>query len=150
MDFRIVIDSREKEPYTFACEVLKAKLDAGDYSVHGFEHQVAVERKSLADFVGTVIHNYDRFSRELEKLSAMNAACVVVEADLNAVLCNKHTDSLRAVSPHSLLGAATYIGIKYKVPVFWCGSRPAAVRFTDTFLRSYIREISSGGGLGND
>lgn len=55
MDFRIVIDSREKEPYTFACEVLKAKLDAGDYSVHGFEHQVAVERKSLADFVGTVI-----------------------------------------------------------------------------------------------
>ena len=49
MDFRIVIDSREKEPYTFACEVQKAKLEAGDYSVQGFEQHVAVERKSLPD-----------------------------------------------------------------------------------------------------
>lgn len=147
MDFRIVIDSREKEPYTFACEVQKAKLEAGDYSVQGFEQHVAVERKSLPDFVGTVIHDYDRFARELTKLSAMDAACIVVEADLNAVLCNKHTDALRAISPQSLLGAAIYIGIKYKVPVFWCGSRPAAVRFTDAFLRSYIREISSRGDL---
>ena len=71
MDFRIVIDSREQEPYTFACEVVKAKLDAGDYSVVGFEQRVAVERKSLRDFVGTVIHDYERFDRELEKLSAM-------------------------------------------------------------------------------
>ncbi len=57
MDFRIVIDSREQQPYTFACEVVKAKLDAGDYSVVGFEQRVAVERKSLRDFVGTVIHD---------------------------------------------------------------------------------------------
>ncbi len=66
MDFRIVIDSREQEPYTFACEVVKAKLDAGDYSVAGFEQRVAVERKSLRDFVGTVIHDFDRFARELQ------------------------------------------------------------------------------------
>ncbi len=96
---------------------MKAKLDAGDYSVVGFEQRVAVERKSLRDFVGTVIHDFDRFARELQKLSAMEAACIVVEADLTAVLCGHHQDALRAVAPQSLMGASTYIGIKYRVPV---------------------------------
>ena len=106
-----------------------------------------VERKSLRDFVGTVIHDFDRFARELQKLSAMEAACIVVEADLTAVLCGLHHDALRAVAPQSLLGASTYLGIKYRVPVYWCGSRPAAVRFTDAYLRSFIRVISSLGDL---
>ena len=147
MDFRIVIDSREQQPYTFACEVVKARLDAGDYSVVGFEQRVAVERKSLRDFVGTVIHDFDRFARELQRLSAMEAACIVVEADLTAVLCGQHAEALRAVAPQSLLGASTYIGVKYRVPVYWCGSRPGAVRFTDAYLRSFIRVISNAGDL---
>ena len=147
MDFRIVIDSREQAPYSFACEIVKRKLDAGDYSVDGFEQRVAVERKSLRDFVGTVIHDFDRFARELVKLSALEAACIVVEADLTAVLCGLHQEALRAVAPQSLLGASTYIGIQYRVPVYWCGSRPAALRFTDSYLRSFVRVASSAGNL---
>ncbi len=77
----------------------------------------------------------------------MEAACIVVEADLTAVLCGLHHDALRAVAPQSLLGASTYIGIKYRVPVYWCGSRPAAVRFTDAYLRSFVRVISNAGDL---
>ena len=46
----------------------RGKLDAGDYSVDGYENVVAVERKSLADFVHTVIHDFDRFAVELAKL----------------------------------------------------------------------------------
>lgn len=145
--FVIAIDTREQEKYTFDCETVCKKLDAGDYSVVGFEQRVAVERKSLRDFVGTVIHDFDRFARELEKLSVMEAACIVVEADLTAVLCGLHHDALRAVAPQSLLGASTYIGIKYRVPVYWCGSRPGAVRFTDAYLRSFIRVISNAGDL---
>lgn len=147
MDFRIVCDSREKEPYMFSCEVVKAKLDAGDYSVVGFEQRVAVERKSLRDFVSTVIHDFDRFARELAKLSAMDSACIVVEADLTAVLCGEHADALRAVTPQSLLGASAYIDTRFRVPVYWCGSRAAAARFTDTYLRSFVRVISNRGDL---
>jgi ERCC4-type nuclease len=145
--FVIAIDTREQEKYSFDCETVCKKLDAGDYSVVGFEQRVAVERKSLRDFVGTVIHDFDRFARELQKLSAMEAACIVVEADLTAVLCGLHHDALREVAPQSLLGSSTYIGIKYRVPVYWCGSRPAAVRFTDAYLRSFVRVISSSGDL---
>ncbi len=145
--FVIAIDTREQEKYSFDCDTVCKKLDAGDYSVVGFEQRVAVERKSLRDFVGTVIHDFDRFARELQKLSAMEAACIVVEADLTAVLCGLHQDALRAVAPQSLLGASTYIGVQYQVPVFWCGSRPAALRFTESYLRSFVRVASSAGDL---
>jgi len=139
MAFRIIIDTREQAEYSFACQVVHRKLDAGDYSVEGFESRVAVERKSLPDFVHTVIHDFDRFAAELEKLSQMDAACIVVEADLDAVLRGLQADALRSVSPASLLGAALHISLRWHVPIYWCGSRQAACAFTDAFLRTFVR-----------
>ncbi len=40
MDFRIVIRLARAGALHFACEVVKAKLDAGEYSVAGFEQRV--------------------------------------------------------------------------------------------------------------
>ena len=139
MTFRIIVDTREQAEYTFACPVVRRKLDTGDYSVEGFETRVAVERKSLTDFVHTVIHDFQRFAVELDKLSRMDATCVVVEADLDQVLRGLHADALRSVSPQSLLGAATHISLRWQVPVYWCGSRQAACAFTDSFLRTFVR-----------
>jgi len=139
MAFRIVVDTREIEPYGFECPTVRRKLDAGDYSVEGLETTVAVERKSLADFAGTVIHHLDRFAAELDRLAAMEAACVVVEADLDHVLRDRAATTLREVRPASLLGAALRIGHRWGVPVFWCGSRPAARAFTEAYLRMFVR-----------
>lgn len=146
MDFRIVIDTREQEPYSFACPVVRAKLDAGDYSVAGFEHRTAVERKSLPDFVHTVIHDFTRFNAELDKLAGMDAASIVIEADLDDVLRGVHGDSLRSVAPQSVLGAALYIALHWRVPIYWCGSRQAACAFTDAFLRTFVRLDAGQGG----
>ena len=63
--------------------------------------------------------------------AAFDAACVVVEADLDAVLRGRHGDDLRGAKPESVLGAALHITLRYGVPVFWCGSRQAARAFTD-------------------
>jgi len=139
MDFRIVVDTREIEPYGFDCATVRRKLDAGDYSVDGLETAVAVERKSLKDFAGTVIHHFDRFAAELDRLSGLDAACIVVEGDLDTVLRGRAATDLRGVRPASLLGAAVHIGLRWGTPVFWCGSRPAARAFTDTFLRTFVR-----------
>jgi DNA excision repair protein ERCC-4 len=144
MDFRIVTDTREQAPYGFACQVIRKKLDAGDYSVEGREHVVAVERKSLADFVHTVIHDFPRFAVELEKLARLSAACVVVEADLDHVLRGLAADTLRGVAPDAVMGAALAITLRYCVPVFWCGSRQAALAFTEAFLRCFVRNQSGG------
>ena len=139
MDFRIVIDTREQAEYGFDCPTVRRKLDAGDYSVEGLESVVAVERKSLADFTSTVMHEFQRFATELEKLSAMEAACVVVEADLDAVLRGKEAQALHNTSPGSLLGAALWLSLRFGVPIYWCGSRQAARAFTDGFLRMFLR-----------
>ena len=117
MDFQIVIDTREQAEYSFACETVRRKLDAGDYSVVGLEHRVAVERKSLSDFVHTVIHDAARFAAELQKLAGMDAASVVVEANLDDVLRGRHGDVLRSVDPQAVLGAALHIALHWRVPV---------------------------------
>ena len=41
-----------------------------------------MERKTLDDFVCTVIRSRARFSRELRRLGGYRAACVVVEASI--------------------------------------------------------------------
>ncbi len=46
--FRIVIDTREQAEYSFACETVRRKLEAGDYSVDGYENVVAVDRHAAA------------------------------------------------------------------------------------------------------
>lgn len=139
MDFIIVADTREQHPYSFPCTTNRKALVAGDYSVEGLEDRVAVERKSLADFVHTVIHDHERFGRELLLLSTYNAACVVVEADLDSVLRGGRQDDLRGAKPESVLGAAMHIHLRYGIPVFWCGSRQAARAFTEMYLRMAVR-----------
>src|SRR5690554_351417 len=139
MAFRILIDTREQAPYAFTCATERCKLEAGDYSVAGHEDQVAVERKSLADFVHTVVHDFGRFARELEKLARMQLACVVVEADLDDVLRGLREADLRGATPTAVLGAALHIAARYRIPVYWCGSRQAACAFTDAYLRMAVR-----------
>lgn len=140
MDFTIIIDTREQQPYTFSCRTSVRKLEAGDYSVAGHEDQVVVERKSLADFVHTVIHDAPRFRNELIKLSACRFACVAVEADLDDVLRGLRQADLRLTTPTAVLGAALHIALHHGVPVYWCGSRQAARAFTEAFLRMAVRE----------
>jgi DNA excision repair protein ERCC-4 len=146
MDFRIVIDTREQEPYHFDCATERRKLEAGDYSVAQLEDAVAVERKSLKDFVSTVIHDSGRFAAELQRLLHLEAACVVVEADLDHVLRGLASADCRGASPESVLGIAAHISLRYGVPVFWCGSRQAARAFTEAYLRMFVRLRAQGGG----
>ena len=141
MNFSIVIDTREQRPYSFPCEIVNRALAAGDYSVAGLEERVAVERKSLHDFVNTVIHEYGRFSRELLLLSTYDRACVVVEADLDAVLRGMRQEDLRGAKPESVLGATLHIMLEFGVPVIWCGSRQAARAFTEMYLRMAVRKL---------
>lgn len=148
MDFGIVIDTREQEPFGFNCAMVRRALPAGDYAVDGREELAAVERKSLPDFVHTVIHDFGRFAAELDRLRQLPHACIVVEADLDRVLRGQCSDSLRGASPESLLGAAVHIQARFGVPVIWCGSRQAACAFTEAFLRMVVRETAARPGAG--
>jgi ERCC4-type nuclease len=130
----IVIDSREQEPYSFDSRLTSAErraLQAGDYSVGGLEDQVAVERKTLDDFVSTLIHRRRRFREELRKLRQYRAACVVVEAELLDVLGKRYRGEAR---PEAVVGSTLSILLDFGVPVVFCGNRQAARHFTQGYL----------------
>ena len=130
----IVTDTREQEPYTFDSRLATAvrrALPAGDYSVVGLEGCVAVERKTLDDFVSTVIHSRTRFREELRKLAGYRAACVVVEATVADVFQHRYRGGTH---PNAVIGNALSIILDYRIPVFFCSSRQAACQFVQSYL----------------
>ena len=94
-----------------------------------------------------MIHDATRFAAELRKLAGMDAASVVVEANLDDVLRGRHEDALRSVAPQAVLGTALHIALRWGIPVYWCGSRQAACAFTDAYLRMFVRTVAQGGAL---
>jgi ERCC4-type nuclease len=138
---RIIIDSREQEAFTFdpaKVDVERRALAAGDYSVSGFESRVAVERKSLDDFVSTVIRQRKRFAVELEKLRQYDAACIVLEGSLADIFARRYRSG---ADPASVFGALMSILTDTGIPVIPCGDRQIACRFTQDYLLRIARRL---------
>lgn len=136
----VVVDTREQQGYEFNPErvtVVRRALPAGDYSLEGHEASVAVERKSLEDFVSTVIRDRERFHRELNKLQSYQASCIVVEANLRDVLEGCYRSRAH---PNAILGAILSIVVDFGVPVYFCSDRQAACLFVESFLSRYHRK----------
>jgi DNA excision repair protein ERCC-4 len=130
----IIVDTREQEPLSFDPRLVAAvrqALPAGDYSVAGLEACVAVERKTVDDFVSTVIHSRERFREELRKLSGYRAACVVVEAGIDDVLRHRYRSQAH---PNAVIGSALSIILDHRIPVFFCTNRQAACHFVQAYL----------------
>jgi DNA excision repair protein ERCC-4 len=67
----VVVDSREQTPLEFRRLASRVgTLATGDYSFVGGEDDFAVERKSIADLVGSLTAGRDRFLRELQRMQA--------------------------------------------------------------------------------
>ena len=131
----IVVDSREKDEYTFGDIVtIKQKLDAGDYSVAGLEDRIAIERKNIDDFVGTVIYHQHRFHEELVLLSHMDFSAIIVEASLKDILDHRYKSG---VLPISVIGATVAIMVEYRIPIIFCGNRQLACHMTQSILQRY-------------
>ena len=137
----IVVDTREQLPYQFdrrRINVSRRALPAGDYSLDGRETEVSVERKSLSDFVGSVIQARDRFEREIVRLSTYRAACIVIEADMHDVLDHRYRSHAH---PHSVIGSAIALFVDHKVPFLFCSDRETAGRFTAGYLTKYHKRM---------
>ena len=144
---RIVFDSREQCPFRFEgfnAVVEVAGLEAGDYSLQGFERRVAIERKSLPDLVACLGVERERFARELSRLRGYDCAAVVVEAS---------ADDLRAghfrakLNPEAAWQSVLAFAQRYRIPFFWSDSRADAEETTFHLLRHYqhdrMRELKA-------
>ena len=136
----VIVDTREKSPFEFeglGLEVVRQKLDVGDYSVKG--HKVAVERKSAQDFVGTmaIAANRSRFVREMARAEEEGIALTVV---VEASWAGAHAACIArsAMSPHRLLDSAMAISARFRVPFMFADDRAEAQSMTLSVLRGYM------------
>lgn len=132
--FTIVTDTREQTPWTFpeGQHVITSKLDAGDYSVEGYENAVAIERKTLNDYCNTVIGQKKRFDRELDKLQAYRYPLIVVEANVSDIVEQRYTCKSH---PMSILGRTIAIMTYRGIPVVFWGNRQTAQWLAEKWLR---------------
>ena len=147
MPFCIVQDTREQCPYTFASidpapAVEIATLKAGDYSLKGFESQVAIERKSLIDTFSTFGQGRTRFERELERLSVMRYTSVVIEADWDTIILTPPARS--KLLPKTVVRSIAAWQIRYRVHFTVCPNRAFAEKWTWILLDRFYRDITSG------
>jgi DNA excision repair protein ERCC-4 len=141
----IITDTREQIPFEFPddqCLTQRAALPAGDYSLLGMESRVAVERKELNDYVQSVIHQRDRFHRELVRLETYDTAIIVVEGSLADIVGRRYRSGAH---PMSILGATVSIMVDHQIPVIFCDNRQIACRFTQDFLLRWYKRYGEEG-----
>lgn len=153
-DWTIIIDTREQFPWLFegitigtgkskkdlVLPVEVATLKTGDYSIKGFEHLVAIERKSKDDLFYTLSQERNRFIRELSRLNEMRFAAVVVESEWSDCMTNPPLRSKFA--PVSMYGLVVAWMIRYS-RVHWCWypdrftASKAAYKILDRFWKEF-------------
>jgi hypothetical protein len=185
--FVILVDKAEKRPFDFRGITARSFIDAeqreyiprteraylgigmGDYSLAGFQGRVAIERKSLEDFQGTLlgwprdateaesaaewdarhqVNRRARFKRELAKLARMQTAAVVVEANLVDCLRLAPCWGKRSSAENAKYLFATYAAWanQFRVPWHFCdGPEMAAVvafRILEKFWDQHRKEVT--------
>jgi ERCC4-type nuclease len=138
----IIVDSREQRPYAFSNRVIRQiqALPAGDYSLQGFENKAAIERKSLDDLVNTVVHERERFERELNRLKEYRFAWVVVEGTIEDIVAGNYRSG---ITPPSLLGIITSLMADF-IPFVFAGDRVHAILVVEALLfRAHKRLIDA-------
>lgn len=139
---KVVVDTRERTPWTFEGQAgittTRAKLDAGDYSVVGLERRVAIERKSLEDWLGTVLRDRARFYRELERLRSYDFRCVMIESSVSEIHSARVAER---ISPASVLGFIAEVSVAQHVPVMLAGSRAEAQVLAGALLKMARKKL---------
>ncbi len=139
VDPTIIIDTREQWRLEFPnLRATVDTLDAGDYSVAGLTHLIAVERKSLDDLLACCGRERDRFKRELQRLRAYRFRLLVVEADAMALEAGDWRSTLK---PAHVLGSLAAWTAQYELSVWLAADHAGAGRFVERYLYQSARCI---------
>ena len=128
---RIVVDSHEQYAYRFAGQqvnTVKQALPCGDYGIVDDGRLIAsVERKSLADLVGSLIAGRLRY--QVADLASLPRAAVVIEDRYSQVF------KLDRVRPAAIADGLAELQVRWpNVPLVFCETRQLAQEWTYRFL----------------
>jgi ERCC4-type nuclease len=135
MTFTIITDTREKRPYKWDNSIV-GTLKTGDYTVQGYESQVAIERKSKADAYGSIGGGRKRFEREFERLSGYEYAVLVIECTYRDFLITPiHSKLNSKVAINTLYSWS----IKYGVNIWFADNREYGKKLVYGLLEMFWR-----------
>lgn len=148
--FTVLVDTREQRAYTFRqladvtrkgtvslrVPVRLCTIPAGDYSIDGYAAQIAVERKTLPDFLGSFGGNRDCEERKLAKLAALPVAWYVLEFTYGQLLF-EHVPHSR-VNRKAMSRSIMAYQVQYPtVHWFFAGERAVAESLTYRLLEKW-------------
>lgn len=144
----VVVDTREKTPYLFeslGAQMVRRKLDSGDYSAAGYESRIAIERKTKADAYGCLGKQRARFKREIERLAGYEYAAIVIECSFSDFLRNPPATS--QMSPRAAVNSLLSWSVRYGVHVWFADERDLGEAMTLRLLEKFVkdREAHDGG-----
>lgn len=146
--FTIVIDSREQLPWHFdslqaggkrvIVPTERATLLTGDYSIRGFENEVAIERKSVPDFYNSITSGRRRLEAEFQRMESMKLTAIIVEGRLDSVL--EPGFHGRRINPQAILATIASWTVKYQPRWFFSPTRELAERLAFALLEKFHRK----------
>ncbi len=134
----IIIDTREQMPLPFAhFPTDRAALTTGDYSARGIESSFCVERKSLADLVGSLTAERDRFTRELERMRGYAFRRLLVIGSRSEI--EEHAYRSKA-APAAILGSLWALEVRFNVPVVFSSTPEEGAEQVERWAFYALRE----------
>lgn len=134
----IQIDSREQLFYLFTgYKTITKALPIGDYGLLNCQ-DIAIERKSVDDLIGSLTSGRERFERELQKGSMIPYFALVIEASLSDLANGKYQSHML---PKSAIQTLLSWSVKYGTHIFFCETREYAEKVTLSLLLKYGRAI---------
>lgn len=119
----------------------KRRLMTGDYSIVGFEDRIAVERKERSDAYQSFGRERRRFEAELERLSQMDYAAVLVEDTWDGMEHRPPRNS--KMLPESVIESMIAWQQRYGVHFLLVSGRRQAERLCFRVLRRFHRDIET-------
>lgn len=137
---KILIDTREQTPLVFPDSVptARATLHTGDYSIEGYTADFTVERKSLEDLVNTVIHDRERFERELERMTKYPFRRLLIIAPWRRVLKGNYRFSM--ANGKAVMASVSAFEVRYGLPAVFVSDPEEAAKRLTWWAWYYVRE----------
>jgi len=140
----IVTDTREQFPLKFRKskvveDVVVKTLNTGDYSIQGYEDQIAFERKSCQDLFSTLGSGHKRFKKELERAQTMDYFCIIIESSFTDVLTKNFGGShYSKMQGHVIIKILMTLKFKYNIDFVFCNNRTESAKFIREMFKSWL------------
>ena len=136
-----LVDSREQKPYAFkGCDVETIALKTGDYSVKilgmNYNTEIAIERKSLQDMIGSITQGRERFEKEMVRSLEIPHFYLIIEGSWDDIYSHNY---ISQIPPNSVINTILGWQIKYGYHIIIADNHRRAEDFTKRILNLFAK-----------